>query len=113
MWWCPFMSASVVGTFKKLVGSLKFCGIAMEFSRTKSGGRCSFHFTSSEVFHPVPHLSQEAFDHGAFGGLQCRFQLLELSKRRFVRRKSQELEWHFLERKVAGVVGVISLVGAL
>jgi hypothetical protein len=86
------MSASVVGTFKKLVGSLKFCGIAMEFSRTKSGGRCSFHFTSSEVFHPVPHLSQEAFDHGAFGGLQCRFQLLELSKRRFVRRKSQELE---------------------
>ncbi len=73
------MSASVVGTFKKLVGSLKFCGIVMEFSRTKSGGRCSFHFTSSEVFHPMPHLPQEAFDYEASGGLQYRFKLLELS----------------------------------
>jgi hypothetical protein len=27
---------------------LKFRRIAMEFFRTKSGGRCSFHFTSSE-----------------------------------------------------------------
>ena len=67
------MSALVVGTLKKLVGSLKFRGVAKEFSRTKSGGRCSFHFTNSEVFHPVSHLSQKAFDHGAFGCLQRRF----------------------------------------
>ena len=51
IWWCSFISSSVVGTLKKLVGSLKFRRIVMEFSRTKSGGRCSFHFTNSEVFH--------------------------------------------------------------
>ena len=88
---CPFISASVVGSLKKLVGSLKLRRVAVGFSQTKSGGRCSFHFTSSEVFYPAPHLLQEAFDCGAFGGLQHRFELFELSRRRFVRRKSQEL----------------------
>ncbi len=78
---CPFISASVVGSLKKLVGSLKLRRVAVEFSQTKSGGRCSFHFTSSEVFHPMPHRPQEPFDYGAFGGLQYRFKLLELSKR--------------------------------
>jgi hypothetical protein len=38
------------------------------------------------------------------------FSLLEVSKRRFVRRKSQELQLDFLERKLAGVGGFISLV---
>jgi hypothetical protein len=56
------------------------------------------------------HRLQAECDAGAFGGLQHRLKLSEISKSQFVRPKSQELQGNFPESRVAFIFSFVSPV---